>query len=47
MVVTRVKYKYTLVKLELDKLERYKPVEIRLPANVKRVMGLLVTATRK
>lgn len=47
MVVTRIKYKYAIVVVNIDKLERFKPVEIRLPANVKRVTGVLVTATRK
>lgn len=47
MVTTRVKYKYVIVRMEIDKLERFKPAEIRLPANVKRVKGVLVTASRK
>jgi hypothetical protein len=28
----------------VNKLERFKPFEIRLPANVKKVTGILVTA---
>jgi hypothetical protein len=47
MIITRVRYKYTIVRVDVEKLERFKPIEIRLPANVKRVIGVLVTATRK
>jgi hypothetical protein len=45
MIVTRTKRKIIVTKLEVNKLERFKPVEIHLPANVKKVTGILVTAS--
>jgi hypothetical protein len=45
MITTRTKRKIIVVKFEVSKLERFKPFEIRLPANVKKVTGILVTAT--
>jgi hypothetical protein len=47
MIVTRIKYKYAVVKVDINKLERFLPIDVRLPANVKRVTGVLVTASRK
>lgn len=45
MIVTKTTRKIIIVKLEVNKLERFKPFEIRLPANVKKVTGILVTAS--
>lgn len=45
MITTRTKRKIIITKFEVTKLERFKPFEIRLPANVKKVSGILVTAS--
>lgn len=45
MIVTKTKRKIIITRLEVNKLERFKPIEIRLPANVKKVTGILVTAS--
>ena len=45
MIVTKIKRKTIIVKLEVSKLERFKSIEIRLPANVKKITGILVTAS--
>jgi hypothetical protein len=45
MITTKTKRKIIMVKLEINKLERFKPFEIRLPSNVKKVTGILVTAS--
>jgi hypothetical protein len=47
MIITKTKRRIIVARLEVDKLERFKPFEIRLPANVKKVTGILVTATAK
>lgn len=47
MITTKVKRKIIITKIEVTKLERFVPFEIRLPANVSKVTGLLVTASRK
>jgi hypothetical protein len=46
MIVTRTKRKIIITKLEVNKLERFRSIEIRLPANVKKVTGILVTASQ-
>lgn len=45
MIITKTKRKIIITKLEVSKLERFKSFEIRLPANVKKVTGILVTAS--
>lgn len=45
MITTKIKRKIIITKIEVTKLERFKPFEIRLPSNVKRVTGVLVTAS--
>ena len=45
MIITRVKRKYAIVRVEITKLERFKPIEIRLPSNITRITGLRVTAS--
>lgn len=45
MIVTKVTRKYVITKVAVNKLERFKPIEIRLPSNMTRIMGLLVTAS--
>jgi hypothetical protein len=45
MIITKTKRKIILTKLEVNKLERFKSFEIRLPANVKKVTGILVTTS--
>jgi len=47
MIITKTKRRIIVTKLEVNKLERFKPFEIRLSANVKKVTGILVTATAK
>lgn len=47
MIVTKTKRRIIVTKLEVDKLERFRPFEIRLPANVKKVTGIAVTASSK
>ena len=47
MIVTKTKRRLIIAKLEVNKLERFKPFEIRLPANVKRVTGIAVTTSSK
>lgn len=46
MIVTRIKRKYVVVVLDITKLEKFKPIDLRLPANVKRVTGVLVTTSK-
>jgi hypothetical protein len=36
-----------MTKIEVNKLERFKPLEIKLPSNVRKVTGILVTASAK
>lgn len=45
MITTRIKRKIIVTKVEIEKFERFKPFEIKLPANVKKVTGILVTAS--
>jgi hypothetical protein len=45
MIVTKTKRKIIVVKLEVNKLERFKSFEIRLPANTRKVTGILVTTS--
>ena len=47
MMITRIKRKIIVTKIEVSKLERFKPFEIKLPANVTKVKGILVTASAK
>jgi hypothetical protein len=47
MIVTKTKRRIIIVKLEIDKLERFKPFEIRLPTNVTKVTGIAVTTSVK
>lgn len=47
MITTKIKRKINITKIEVIKLERFVSFEIRLPANVTNVTGLLVTASRK
>ena len=47
MIITKTKRRIIIAKLEVSKLERFKPFEIRLPANVNKVTGILVTTTAK
>lgn len=45
MITTRTKRKIIITRLEVKKLERFKPFEKRLPANVRKLTGILVTAS--
>jgi hypothetical protein len=46
MIITKTKRRFIIAKLEINTLERFKPFEIRLPANVKKVTGIAVTTSR-
>lgn len=45
MIITKTKRKIIITKLVIDSPERFKPFEIRLPANVKKITGILVTTS--
>jgi len=47
MIITKTKRRIIITKLEITKLERFKPFEIRLPTNVKKVTGIAVTTAAK
>lgn len=47
MILTKIKRKIIVTKVEVSKLERFKPFEIKLPANVTKIKGILVTASAK
>lgn len=46
-MITTVKRKTIVSKIDVTKMERFVSFEIKLPANVTKVTGLLVTASRK
>jgi len=39
------KKKYKVFTLNINQLERHKSFQIRIPANVKKVSGIIITAT--
>lgn len=43
-VTLKGKRKYLVVKVRIEELERCKLLEVKLPANAKRITGILVTA---
>lgn len=45
MITTRTKRKIVVKKVEITELESFKAIEIKLPANVRKVTGILVTAS--
>lgn len=45
MITTKTKRRIIITKVEVNKLERFKPFEIKLPANATKVTGILVTAS--
>ena len=45
MIITKTKRKIVITKLEVTRLERFRPFEIRLPANVKKITGILATTS--
>lgn len=45
MITTKVKRKIIITKVVISKAERFKPFEIRIPANVTKITGVLVTAS--
>ena len=45
MIVTRTKRRYTVIPVEITTAVRFRLIDIRLPSNVARVTGLLVTAS--
>jgi hypothetical protein len=47
MITTKTKRKIIVTKVEVNKLERFKPFEIKLPGNATKVTGILVTASAK
>jgi hypothetical protein len=45
MIITKTKRKIIIAKLEVTRPERFRPFEIRLPSNVKKITGILVTTS--
>jgi hypothetical protein len=45
MIVTKIKRRRMVVKVEIRQLERFKTIEIRLPSNVTRITAIAVTAS--
>ena len=45
MIIAKTKRKIIITKFEVSKLERFKAFQIRLPANVKKLSAILVTAS--
>lgn len=45
MITTRIKRKIIITKMEIKQAERFKLFEIKLPANVTKVTGILITAS--
>jgi hypothetical protein len=47
MITTKTRRKIIVAKFDIESFERFKPFDIKLPANVKKVTGILVTASQK
>jgi hypothetical protein len=47
MIITKTRRRIIIKKVSIDKLERFKAFEIKLPANVKKVTGVAVTVRAK
>ncbi len=47
MTTLKIKRKVLIYQMEIGTLERHKTFEIRLPTGVKKVTGILVTASLK
>jgi hypothetical protein len=47
MIITKTKRKVIITRIEVDKLERFKPFDIRIPSNATRITRILVTASEK
>ena len=47
MTTLKMKKKILIYQMEIETLERHKTFEIRLPAGVKKVTGIMVTASVK
>lgn len=45
MIITKTKRKIIIAKLDVTRFERFQPFEIRLPSNVKKITGILVTTS--
>ncbi|HEY9008090.1 MAG TPA: hypothetical protein VIM75_18240 [Ohtaekwangia sp.] len=45
MIVTKIKRKTRVAAVAISKPERYKPIDIRIPSNVTRITGILVTTS--
>jgi hypothetical protein len=46
MITTRVRRKVIIAKVEIEAFERFRLFDIKLPANVKKITGILVTESR-
>lgn len=44
-ITTRVKRNFVVLHLTIEYPEKFKPFEVKLPANVRRVTGIMVTAS--
>lgn len=45
MIVTKIKKRVIVKQVDINQPERFKPFEIKLPANVKSVTGIQVTVS--
>jgi hypothetical protein len=45
MILTKTKRKTLITTVQISKPERYKTIDVRLPSNVTRITGILVTTT--
>jgi hypothetical protein len=45
MIVTKIKRKTIVSAVQISKPERYKSIDVRVPSNVTRITGILVTTT--
>jgi hypothetical protein len=45
MIVTKTKRRTVITTVEVSKLERYKPIDIRVPSNATCITGILVTTS--
>jgi hypothetical protein len=46
VVTTKTKRRIIIAKIVVNKLERFKPIEINLPSNVVKITGILVTTSK-
>ncbi len=47
MIITKIKRKVVITSFEVNKLERFRPFDVRIPSNAIKVTRILVTASEK